>query len=63
MKTLDQVEPRIPINATNTPGDADSVYVITKPRLYYLTGNLQGVRTKHGIKISVGGVTLDIMGF
>src|SRR5262245_46218450 len=31
MKTLDQLEPRIPINATNTPGDATSVYKITVP--------------------------------
>ena len=31
-------EPRIAINATNTPGDADSVYRIAQPGSYYLTG-------------------------
>ena len=35
-------EPRIPINATNTPGDADSLFRITQPGSYYLTGNLLG---------------------
>ena len=38
-KTLDQVEPRIAINSTNTPGDADSLYKITQPGSSYLTGN------------------------
>ena len=30
-KTLTEVEPRIAINATNTPGDADSIYKVTQP--------------------------------
>src|SRR5262249_50177124 len=63
MKTLDQVEPRIPVNATNTPGDATSVFKITQPGSYYLTGNLAGVSGKHGIYITSGNVTLDLMGF
>jgi hypothetical protein len=63
MKTLSEVEPRIAINATNTPGDADSLYKITQPGSYYLTGNIQGVAAKHGIEITAGGVTLDLNGF
>lgn len=63
MKTLDQVEPRIAINTTNTPGDADSLYKITQPGSYYLTGNITGVAGKHGIEIAASGVTLDLTGF
>lgn len=63
MKTLTEVEPRIAINATNTPGGADSLFKITTPGSYYLTGNIQGVADKHGIEIVASGVTLDLMGF
>ncbi len=63
MKTLSEVEPRVAINATNTPGDADSVFKITQPGSYYLTGNVTGVAGKHGIEIAAGGVTLDLNGF
>ncbi len=56
-------EPRIAINATNTPGDADSLFKITQPGSYYLTGNITGVLGKHGIEIAAGGVTLDLNGF
>jgi hypothetical protein len=67
MKTLQQIEPRTEINATNTPGDADSVYKITQPGSYYLTGNATGASAKMGIEIAVaaGGasVTIDLGGF
>ena len=63
MKTLDQVEPRTPINATNTPGDADSLFKITQPGSYYLTANVTGVSAKHGVEIAASGVTLDLNGF
>ena len=56
-------EPRIPINATNTPGDADSLFRITQPGSHYLTGNLLGASAKHGIKIVASNVTLDLCGF
>ena len=62
-KTLTEVEPRIAINATNTPGDADSLFKITQPGSYYLTGNITGVSGKHGIEIVASGVTLDLNGF
>ena len=63
MKTLDQLEPRTAINSTNTPGDDDSLFKITQPGSYYLTGNITGVTGKHGIEIAASGVTLDLNGF
>lgn len=62
-KTLTEVEPRIAINATNTPGDADSLFKIIQPGSYYLTGNITGVSGKHGIKIVSAGVSVDLNGF
>ncbi len=66
-KTLTEVEPRIAINLTNTPGDADSLFKITQPGSYYLTGNITGVVGKHGIEIAVAvngpSVTIDLMGY
>ena len=55
MKTLDQVEPRMPI--TNLP------FNVTQSGSYYLTGNLTGVAGQHGINISANQVTIDLMGF
>src|SRR5437870_5205357 len=63
MKTLTEIEPRIAINATNTPGDSNSVFKITQPGSYYLTANITGVASKHGIEIVASGVTLDLNGF
>ncbi|MBL8760237.1 MAG: right-handed parallel beta-helix repeat-containing protein [Phycisphaerae bacterium] len=62
MKTLAEVEPRIALSAANTPGDADSIYKITQPGSYYLTGNLTGVAGKHGIEITASNVSLDLGG-
>lgn len=62
-KTLTEVEPRIAINATNTPGDADSIFRITQPGSYYLTGNITGVSGRKGIEIVSDGVTIDLNGF
>ncbi|CAN5675568.1 hypothetical protein BH11PLA1_BH11PLA1_19340 [soil metagenome] len=62
-KTLQEVEPRIAINATNTPGDADSLFKITAPGSYYLTGNITGVLGKSGIEIGSSRVTVDLGGF
>lgn len=63
MKNLDTVQPRVPIGQDTTPGDADSVFKITQPGSYYLTGNITGVSGKMGIEIVASGVTLDLMGF
>ncbi len=62
-KTLTQIEPRIAINATNTPGDADSLFRITQPGSYYLTGNTPFVLNQHAIEIAASNVTIDLMGF
>lgn len=56
-------EPRIAINAVNTPGDASISFKITQPGSYYLAGNLTGEASKHGIGIMVDGVTIDLNGF
>lgn len=62
-KTLTQVEPRIAINATNTPGDSNSIFRISQPGSYYLTENLVGQSGKRGIEIASRDVTIDLMGF
>lgn len=62
-KTLNEVEPRIAINLANTPGDADSLYRITQPGSYCLTGNITGVAGKSGIQIDADNVTVDLNGF
>lgn len=62
-KPLAEIEPRIPISLTNTPGDADSLFKITEPGSYYLTGNITGVAGKHGIEIDAPRVTIDLNGF
>lgn len=62
-KTLTEVEPRVAIDATNTPGDGDSVFRISQPGSYYLAGNITGVIGKHGIEIAANGVTIDLNGF
>ncbi len=63
MKSLDQVEPRTIVNATNTPGDSSDSFIISQPGSYYLTTNIVGVAVKNGIEISSGNVTLDLNGF
>lgn len=55
--------PRTEVNATNTPGSATSLFVISSPGSYYLGGNITGVAGKNGIEIIVPDVTLDLMGF
>ncbi len=63
-KTLGEVEPRIPIGPETTPGDAGSLYKITQPGSYYLTGNIAGAPGKHGIEVeTTGAVTIDLSGF
>lgn len=57
MKTLDQVEVRIPLSGGNTP------QLITVPGSYYLTGNLVVSGTQDAITVVVGNVTLDLNGY
>lgn len=56
-------EPRTAINATNTPGDANSVFRITQPGSYYLTGNVTGVAGFRGIEVASASVVIDLNGF
>ena len=65
MRTLDEIEPRIPLNQNNTPGDATCVFKINKPGSYMLTGNLTPPAGKHGILIGLllpGAVEVDMKG-
>jgi parallel beta-helix repeat protein len=62
MKTLDQVEPRTPLNATTTPGNSGNEFIITQPGSYYLTGNVTTAK-ENGISIRASDVTLDLNGF
>ena len=55
MRTLQQVEPRIPIESLP--------FVIAQPGSYYLAANLEGVSGQHGIVIGADYVTIDLMGF
>src|SRR5262245_22765217 len=59
-KTLTEVEPRTPISAASTPGDAAGQFKITQPGSYYLTGNIAAIPGKHGIEIAASGVTIDL---
>jgi hypothetical protein len=63
LKTLPEVEPRTVINATNTPGDANTQYKISQPGSYYLTGNIDGVPGKAAIAINCSQATIDLNGF
>lgn len=63
MKTLDQVQPSIPVDSTHTPENGSSTYVISQPGSYYLTGNLTGVLNQNTIEIGCDNVTLDLKGY
>ena len=63
MKTLEQVEPRIPIDPTRTPGDANATFRINAAGSYYLTGNITGESGKVGILVTANNVTIDLNGF
>lgn len=63
MKSLDQIEPRVVVNAINTPGNVTNTFIINAPGSYYLTGNTIGAAGKHGISILTNDVTLDLNGF
>lgn len=58
MKTLNEVEPRIPIPASTTIADT---YVISKSGSYYLTGDRLCNST--GISVEANNVTIDLCGF
>src|SRR5260370_528572 len=55
MKTLDQIDPPMPISSLP--------YAITIPGSYYLITNGVGISGSHGITISANNVTIDLNGF
>ncbi|GEM_PF-3592724 len=66
MKTLDEVEPRIPIGPDTTPGDDNSTYKITAPGSYYVPRNVSFLSfgsPKHAIEVASNNVTIDFCGF
>jgi len=63
MKTLDEVEPSIPVGPETTPGDADARFVINQPGAYHLTADLIAEQGRHGVQILADDVTLDLRGF
>ena len=63
MKTLSEVEPRIAINATNTPGDAANHFIINQPGSYYLTSETIVASGKNGIRLTTSNITVDLNGF
>lgn len=63
MKTLSEVEPRIAVNAVNTPGDATNSFIISQPGSYYLAGNISGAAGKNGILLATTDASLDLSGF
>ncbi len=58
MKTLDEVEPRIPIPASATPA---APFIISNPGSYYLVGDRTA--SGNGIEVNVDNVTIDLMGY
>lgn len=62
-KTLDQVEPRTPLSAQTTPGNATALYIITQPGSYYLTGNVTVANNVAAIRIAADNVQVDLSGF
>ena len=65
MKTLDQIEPRTPVNTNTAPGSSSAQFVISQPGSYYLTGNIMSANVSglNGIEIVTNNVTLDLNGF
>lgn len=57
MKTLDEVEPRVPIHASDLP------LTITEPNSYYLAENIHFKSIVPAITINVNDVTIDLQGF
>ncbi|MBL0869627.1 MAG: right-handed parallel beta-helix repeat-containing protein [Phycisphaerales bacterium] len=65
-KPIGEIEPRIAINSTNTPGDNDatpSVFKITQPGSYYLSSSFSVPNATRGIEVAANNVTIDLNGF
>ncbi len=60
-KTLDQVEPRIPLTQDTTPGNVNAEFVISQPGSYFLVSDT--FTTKNGISVQADDVTIDLQGY
>jgi len=63
MKTLQEMEPRLPIDFTNTPGDGTSLFKISSAGSYYLTGSYTVGTGRNFLQITASNVTVDLNGF
>jgi len=62
-RPLAELEPRVALGPTTTPGDAAAVYVIAQPGSYYLAGAVDAPAGQAGVRIEARGVRLDLNGF
>jgi hypothetical protein len=62
-KTLQELEPRTPVDAAHTPGNGSALFIISQPGSYYLTTNIFGESGKDGVQVITNNVTLDLNGF
>ena len=65
-RSMDEINPRIPLNQFTAPGNSTCVFKITKAGSYMLTGNIKPPAGKNGILIALpapGTVDVDLMGF
>ncbi len=60
-QAISLAEPRTPITASTTPGDLGSLFIITQPGSYYLTGSVAA--SVNGITVNTNDVTVDLRGF
>ncbi|MBX3359886.1 MAG: right-handed parallel beta-helix repeat-containing protein [Phycisphaeraceae bacterium] len=63
MKTLEQVEPRRPINMDTVPGDGTAFYIINQSGSYYLTGMAIVTGDIIAIQVNAPNVVIDLNGF
>lgn len=61
-KPLGELEPRVAIGAANTPGDADSEFIISQSGSYYLTQSVSTTK-ENAILVTAERVTIDLNGF
>src|SRR6185436_19155247 len=57
---LSQVEPRTDV--ATLPGDATSIFLLSAPGSYYLSGNVAVPSGKSGVAIGAADVSLDLNG-